>query len=60
MPDGHFAVTDYGTGPLFEIINEYNDDLPPEKVLVLVNRALDESMRFCFLKLIFKIVLIKL
>ena len=41
MPDGHFAVTDYGTGPLFEIINEYNDDLPPEKVLVLVNRALD-------------------
>lgn len=41
MPDGHFAVTDYGTGPLFKIINEYNDNLPPEKVLVLVNRALD-------------------
>ena len=41
MPDGHFAVTDYGTEPLFKIINEYNDDLPPEKVLVLVNRALD-------------------
>ena len=41
MPDGHFAVTDYGTGPLFKIINEYNENLPPEKVLVLVNRALD-------------------
>lgn len=41
MPDGHFAVTDYGTGPLFKIIQEYNEDLPPEKVLVLVNRALD-------------------
>ena len=41
MPDGHFAVTDYGTGPLFKIIKEYNEDLPPEKVLVLVNRALD-------------------
>lgn len=41
MPDGHFAITDYGTGPLFKIIQEYNEDLPPEKVLVLVNRALD-------------------
>jgi hypothetical protein len=41
MPDGHFAVTDYGTGTLFKIIKEYNEDLPPEKVLVLVNRALD-------------------
>jgi len=41
MPDGHFAVTDYGTRPLFKIIEEYNEDLPPEKVLVLVNRALD-------------------
>jgi hypothetical protein len=41
MPDGHFAVTDYGTGPLFKIIKEYNEDLPPEKVLVLVNKALD-------------------
>lgn len=41
MPDGHFAVTDYGTEPLFKIIEEYNEDLPPEKVLVLVNRALD-------------------
>jgi hypothetical protein len=41
MPDGHFAVTDYGTGPLFKIINDYNENLPPEKVLVLVNRALD-------------------
>jgi hypothetical protein len=41
MPDGHFAVTDYGTEPLFKIIKEYNENLPPEKVLVLVNRALD-------------------
>lgn len=41
MPDGEFAVTDYGTRPLFKIIQEYREDLPPEKVLVLVNRALD-------------------
>lgn len=41
MPDGSDAISDYGIDPLLKIFEEYNDDLPPEKVLVLVNRALD-------------------
>ena len=41
LPDGSSAWSDYGIQPLEEIILEYNDSLEPEKVLVLVNRALD-------------------
>lgn len=41
MPDGSNAWSDYGIKPLWKIFEEYRDDLPPEKVLVLVNRALD-------------------
>lgn len=41
MPDGSDAWSDYGLDPLYEIIKEYDEELPPEKVLVLVNRALD-------------------
>lgn len=41
MPDGSEGFSDYGIEPLEEIFEEYNEDLPPEKVLVLVNRALD-------------------
>ena len=41
MPDGSDAWSDFGIEPLCNIIKEYNDNLPPEKVLVLVNRALD-------------------
>ena len=41
MPDGSDAWSDFGIDPLMKIIKEYNEDLPPEKVLVLVNRALD-------------------
>lgn len=41
MPDGSDAWSDYGLSPLWDIINEYNEDLPPEDVLVLVNKALD-------------------
>jgi hypothetical protein len=41
MPDGSDAWSDFGIEPLMGIIKEYNEDLPPEKVLVLVNRALD-------------------
>lgn len=43
LPDGSDAVSDYGLQPLFEIINEYDDDMTPEETLVLVNRALDVS-----------------
>ena len=41
MPDGNDAWSDYGLEPLEKIFIEYNENLPPEKVLVLVNRALD-------------------
>jgi len=41
MPDGSDAWSDYGIEPLLKILKEYNDNLPPSKVLVLVNRALD-------------------
>lgn len=41
MPDGSDAWSDYGLEPLWNIIKDYDDNLPPEKVLVLVNRALD-------------------
>ena len=41
MPDGSDAWSDYGLDPLEIIFAEYDEDLPPEKVLVLVNRAID-------------------
>ena len=41
MPDGTDAFTDFGMEPLERVLSEYSEDLPPEKVLVLVNRALD-------------------
>lgn len=41
MPDGSDAWSDFGLEPLWDIIKEYREGLSPEKVLVLVNRALD-------------------
>jgi len=41
LPDGSDAMSDYGMQPLLKIIKEYNDNLSPEQVLVLVNKALD-------------------
>lgn len=41
MPDGSDAWSDFGLEPLWKIFEEYDESLPPEKVLVLVNRALD-------------------
>ena len=41
MPDGSDAWSDFGIDPLLKIFREYNEELPPSKVLVLVNRALD-------------------
>lgn len=41
MPDGSDAFSDYALQPLAEIIAEYHQDLPPERVIVLINRALD-------------------
>ena len=41
MPDGSDAFSDFGIEPLERILSEYNEDLPAEKVLVIVNKALD-------------------
>lgn len=41
LPDGTDAISDYGIEPIINILNEYDENLPPEKVLVLVNKILD-------------------
>ena len=41
LPDDSQAWSDYGVQPLEQIISEYNDNLSPEEVLVLINKALD-------------------
>lgn len=41
LPDGSDAMSDFGLDPIEKVINEYNENLPPEKVLVLINRILD-------------------
>lgn len=40
-PDGSDAWSDFGIDPILNIIKEYDENLPPEKVLVLVNKVLD-------------------
>ncbi len=41
LPDGSDAWSDYGLQPLAEICSEYREDMTPEQVIVLINRALD-------------------
>jgi hypothetical protein len=41
LPDGSDAWSDYGLQPLIEICTEYNENMSPEEVIVLINRALD-------------------
>ena len=41
LPDGSDAWSDYGLQPLEEICQEYNENMSPEEVIVLINRALD-------------------
>ena len=41
MPDGSDAFSDFGISPLERVLSEYDESLPPEKVLVIVNKALD-------------------
>jgi hypothetical protein len=41
MPDGSDAWSDFGLEPLWSVIKEYDESLSPEKVLVIVNKALD-------------------
>ena len=40
-PDGSCGSSDYGLEPLEKIISEYDSNMPPEDVLVLINRILD-------------------
>lgn len=41
LPDGSDAMSDYGLKPLFKIIKEYNSEMSPGEILVLINRILD-------------------
>lgn len=41
LPDGSDALSDFGIEPLERIISTYNENLPPEKVLVIINKMLD-------------------
>lgn len=41
LPDGSDALSDFGLEPIEKIINEYNRNLSPEKVIVLINKILD-------------------
>lgn len=41
LPDGSDAWSDFGIEPIEKLIATYNDDLPPENVLVLINKILD-------------------
>lgn len=41
LPDGSDAISDYGLEPLEKIISQYNENLEPEKVLVIINKCLD-------------------
>lgn len=41
LPDESSPWSDFGIKPLEKIISEYNESLSPEKVLVLLNKALD-------------------
>ena len=41
LPDGSDAISDYGIEPIEKLINEYNSNLSPEKVLVIINKILD-------------------
>ena len=41
LPDGSDGISDYGIEPIMNILKEYDENLPPEKVLVMVNKILD-------------------
>lgn len=41
LPDGSDGWSDYGIDPLEELIAQYNRNMKPEEVLVLINKILD-------------------
>jgi len=38
LPDGSDAWSDYGLGPIYKHLKEYDSSMPPEKVIVLINK----------------------
>jgi hypothetical protein len=43
LPDGSDGISDYGIEPIMNILKEYDENLQPEKVLVMINKILDIS-----------------
>lgn len=41
LPDGSDALSDFGIEPLERLISQYNDNMTPEQVLVLLNKCID-------------------
>lgn len=41
LPDGSDSLSDFGIEPLENLISQYNSDMSPEQVLVLINKCLD-------------------
>lgn len=41
LPDETDAISDYGIEPICNLIKKYNRNMPPEEVLVLINKILD-------------------
>lgn len=41
LPDGSDALSDFGLEPLEQLIAQYNDNMTPEQVLVLINKCID-------------------
>ena len=41
LPDGSDALSDFGIEPLEELVAQYDENMNPEDVLVLINKCLD-------------------
>lgn len=41
LPDGSDGWSDYGLGPLFNLIKQYDENADPGDILILINRCLD-------------------
>lgn len=41
LPDGSDALSDFGLRPLEELIAQYDENMTPEQILVLINKCLD-------------------
>lgn len=41
LPDGSDAWSDYGLKPIFSLIKQYDEEMQPERVLILINKVLD-------------------